>query len=166
MSETALSRLTADDDTFFLMIESASIDKQSHQRKACGSIGELQQLDETLGVALAFAESHPGTLILVTADHGQAAQLVAERTLFSDIPMPVYSPGHVARINTLEGEVMAVNYATNDFIIEEHTGVNVPLLSNAVGQGLVPAMVTQPEIFNIIKSHLLKQKQSDPINRI
>jgi alkaline phosphatase len=70
--------------------------------------------------------------------------------------MPVYSPGHVARINTLEGEVMAVNYATNDFIIEEHTGVNVPLLSNAVGQGLVPAMVTQPEIFNIIKSHLFK----------
>ena len=49
-----------------------------------------------------------------------------------------------------------VNYATNNFFSEEHTGVNVPLLSNAVGQGLVPAMVTQPEIFDIIKSHLLK----------
>jgi len=159
MSETALSRLAGEgtgDDTFFLMIESASIDKQSHQRKACGSIGELQQLDETLGVVLAFAETHPDTLILVTADHGQAAQLVAERTLFSDIPVPVYSPGHVARINTREGEVMAVNYATNDFVSEEHTGVNVPLLSNSVGRGLVPAMVTQPEIFDIIKSHLFK----------
>jgi alkaline phosphatase len=159
MTETALSRLTGGDsgaDSFFLMIESASIDKQSHLRKACGSIGELQQLDEALDLALEFAKLHPDTLVLVTADHGQAAQLVPERTLFIDIPVPVYSPGYLARINTVEGEIMGVNYATNNFLSEEHTGVNVPLLSNAVGQGLVPAMVTQPEIFDIIKSHLLK----------
>ncbi len=107
-------------------------------------------------MALEFAKLHPDTLVLVTADHGQAAQLVPERTLFIDIPVPVYSPGYLARINTVEGEIMGVNYATNNFLSEEHTGVNVPLLSNAVGQGLVPAMVTQPEIFDIIKSHLLK----------
>jgi len=157
MTQTALDRLTEEDErNFFLMVESASIDKQSHQRKACGSIGELKQLDESLAVAMKFAESHPDTLILVTADHGQAAQLVPERTLYSGIPVPVYTPGHVARINTSEGVIMAVNYATNDFVSEEHTGVNIPLLSNDVGQGSVPAMVTQPEIFNIIKSHLLK----------
>ncbi len=51
---------------------------------------------------------------------------------------------------------MGVNYATNKFLSEEHTGVNVPLLSNTVGKGLVPAMVSQHEIFDIIKSHLLK----------
>ena len=157
MTQTALDRLTEEDErNFFLMVESASIDKQSHQRKACGSIGELKQLDESLAVAMKFAESHPDTLILVTADHGQAAQLVPERTLYSGIPVPVYTPGHVARINTNEGVIMAVNYATNDFVSEEHTGVNIPLLSNDVGQGSVPAMVTQPEIFDIIKSHLLK----------
>ena len=157
MTQTALDRLTDEDERdFFLMVESASIDKQSHQRKACGSIGELKQLDESLAVAMKFAESHPDTLILVTADHGQAAQLVPERTLYSGIPVPVYTPGHVARINTNEGVIMAVNYATNDFVSEEHTGVNIPLLSNDVGQGSVPAMVTQPEIFDIIKSHLLK----------
>ena len=156
MTQTALDRLTEEDErNFFLMVESASIDKQSHQRKACGSIGELKQLDESLAVAMKFAESHPDTLILVTADHGQAAQLVPERTLYSGIPVPVYTPGHVARINTSEGVIMAVNYATNDFVSEEHTGVNIPLLSNDVGQGSVPAMVTQPEIFDIIKSHLL-----------
>jgi len=157
MTQTALDRLTEEDErNFFLMVESASIDKQSHQRKACGSIGELKQLDESLAVAMKFAESHPDTLILVTADHGQAAQLVSERTLYSGIPVPVYTPGHVARINTSEGVIMAVNYATNDFVSEEHTGVNIPLLSNDVGQGSVPAMVTQPEIFDIIKSHLFK----------
>ena len=123
MTQTALDRLTEEDErNFFLMVESASIDKQSHQRKACGSIGELKQLDESLAVAMKFAESHPDTLILVTADHGQAAQLVPERTLYSGIPVPVYTPGHVARINTSEGVIMAVNYATNDFVSEEHTG--------------------------------------------
>jgi alkaline phosphatase len=159
MTAVALSRLAgegAGDDTFFLMIESASIDKQAHERKACGSIGELEQLEESLDLVLAFADSHPDTLVLVTADHGQAAQLVPERTLYIDIPVPVYSPGYLVRIHTPEGSIMGVNYATNDFFSEEHTGVNVPLLSNAVGQGLVPAMVTQPEIFDIIKNHLLK----------
>ena len=136
MTAVALSRLAgegAGDDTFFLMIESASIDKQAHERKACGSIGELEQLEESLDLALAFADSHPDTLVLVTADHGQAAQLVPERTLYIDIPVPVYSPGYLIRIHTPEGSIMGVNYATNDFFSEEHTGVNVPLLSNAVG---------------------------------
>ena len=43
------------------MIESASIDKQAHERKPCGSIGELEQLEEALASALAFAETHPHT---------------------------------------------------------------------------------------------------------
>ena len=77
MTERALSRLSHDNSKgFFLMIESASIDKQSHERKACGSIGEVAQLNEALDSALAFAKSHPQTLIIVTADHGQAAQLI------------------------------------------------------------------------------------------
>ena len=157
MSEVALAELTNDAETpFFLMIESASIDKQAHERKACGSIGELQQLDEALAVALKFSETNPDTLILVTADHGHAAQILPERTIYDVLDVPIHSPGQVARITTPEGVVMTVNYATNNFVSEEHTGVNVPLLSNDVGQGIVPAMITQPEIFDIIKNHLLK----------
>jgi alkaline phosphatase len=155
MTEVALAHLASDDENgFFLMIESASIDKQSHARNACGSIGELEQLEEALQSALEFAEREPGTLILVTADHGQAAQLVPNGTIFEAFGVPVFTPGHLARIKTREGQVLAVNYATNDFKLEEHTGVNVPLFSNAVGHGLVPSMVTQPEIFEIMVEYL------------
>jgi alkaline phosphatase len=49
---------------------------------------------------------------------------------------------------------MTVNYATNNFVSEEHTGVNVPLLSNSNGVGRIPAMLTQPEIFTIVKDYL------------
>ena len=43
------------------MIESASIDKESHKRNPCGSIGEIEQLEESLALALSFAAQHPDT---------------------------------------------------------------------------------------------------------
>ena len=64
MSEAALHQLAFDNPHgFFLMIESASIDKQSHERNPCGSIGEIEQLEETLALAMNFADSHPDTAI-------------------------------------------------------------------------------------------------------
>ena len=49
---------------------------------------------------------------------------------------------------------MGVNYATNNFSYEEHTGVNVPLFANEQGVGRVPLMVTQPQIFEIARDYL------------
>jgi alkaline phosphatase len=155
MTEAALARLSRDNGRgFFLMVESASIDKQSHERKPCGSIGEVEQLDEALAGALAYAGSHPHTLVLVTADHSQAAQLVPEESLYSSFPIPIYSPGKTARIQTPEGGLMAVNYATNNFSHEEHTGANVPLFSNEEGRGRVPTYVRQPQLFAIMRDYL------------
>lgn len=155
MTAKALEVLSHDNDKgFFLMVESASIDKESHKRKPCGSIGELEQLLEVLELALDFAETNPNTLVLVTADHGQAAQLVPNVSLFAGVDLPSRSPGLVARIRTPEGSVMAVNYATNNLIAEEHTGVNVPLFANSEGAGLVAPMVTQPDIYHIMADYL------------
>ncbi|MDG2050406.1 MAG: alkaline phosphatase [Myxococcota bacterium] len=155
MTEAALQRLNVNNDRgFFLMIESASIDKQAHARNACGSIGELEQLDETLQSVLAFAQKNPNTLVLVTADHGHAAQIVPYNSLFEQFGAPVFSPGHLVRLTTPEGSGLAINYATNDFLMEEHTGAQVPLMANEAGQGQVPAMLTQPEIHAIIEEHL------------
>ena len=48
LATLALDTLEGGADGFFLMVESASIDKQSHGRNACGSIGEMEQLEEAL----------------------------------------------------------------------------------------------------------------------
>ncbi|MCE7999587.1 MAG: alkaline phosphatase [Rhodobiaceae bacterium] len=153
MTDRALEHLSQDNDNgFFLMIESASIDKQSHLRNACGSIGEVAQLEEALQSALSFAEQNPETLILVTADHGQAAQLVPTESLFDAFGLPIYTPGQVMRIRTPEGALMTVNYATNSFLSEEHTGVSVPVLTNATGP--FPTMLTQPGLFDVMTQHL------------
>ena len=155
MTDAALRHLSHENDRgFFLMIESASIDKQSHERKPCGSIGEVEQLEEALASAMAFADSHPNTLVVVTADHSQAAQLIPEESLFAAFPLPTFTPGKVARINTPEGSRMAVNYATTNFMMEEHTGAAVPVYSNSEGIGRIAPYIRQPEIFTITREYL------------
>lgn len=159
MTAVALQRLH-NERGFFLMVESASIDKQSHERKPCGSIGELQQLDEALAVVLDYAAKQPDTLVLVTADHGHAAQLIPETSLFSQYGAPIFSPGKIARIRTREGALLGVNYASNSFPYEEHTGTQVPLFANAAAAGRVPSMVTQPQIYEIMSDFLFGSSDS------
>lgn len=155
MSDVALRHLARDNETgFFLMIESASIDKQSHKRDPCGSIGEIQQLEETLSLALTFAKDHPNTAIIVTADHAQAAQILPEPSGNSEYPVPVYSPGLTARVHTPEGGTMRINYATNNSFSEEHTGANVPLFANDVAAPLLKPFMRQREVHDAM-SHFL-----------
>ncbi len=135
------------------MIESASIDKQSHVRRPCGHIGELAQLDEALRVSLDYAAEHPETLILVTADHSHAAQIVDETSTFASLNFA--SPGHFARLITPEGAIMGINYATNDSpIMEYHTGSQVPIFGSGPGIDLLPTFMSQTDIFEIAAGHL------------
>lgn len=155
MTDAALAHLAYRNERgFFLMIESASIDKQAHDRKPCGSIGEMAQLDEALASALAFAGAHPDTLVLVTSDHTHAAQLVPEESLFAAYGVATHSPGRLARIVTPDGGLMAINYATSESPWEEHTGAAVPLFSNAEGVGRIPASLQQPQIFQVMREYL------------
>ena len=123
-------------------------------RDPCGSIGEIAQLEQALGAALEHAESHPDTLIIVTADHAQAAQIVPEPTLYTGLPIPVFSPGKVARVETPEGSIMRVNYATNNIRSEEHTGANVPLFANAEGNQVLTTFMRQREIYLAMMQYL------------
>ncbi len=152
MARAALARLD-DGGSFVLMIESASIDKQSHLRRPCGQIGELKQLDDTVKMAVEYATAHPETLVIVTADHAQAAQLIPETSVLA--ALNAASPGHFARVRTPEGAVMGVNYATNDSSSQEdHSGADVPLLAFGPGAEAIPAQLRQRDIFGIMLKHL------------
>ena len=155
MTRYAVDHLSRDNDKgFFLTIESASIDKRAHERDPCGSIGEVAQLEAALGVVMEYAEDHPQTLIIVTADHAQAAQIVPDPTLYKSLPIPVFSPGKVARVVTPEGGVMRINYATNNISSEEHTGANVPLFANSEGTETLKPFMRQREIYHAMMRYL------------
>lgn len=159
MARAALDHL--DGRSFVLMVESASIDKQSHVRRPCGQIGEVKQLDETLALLLDYARAHPETLVLVTADHSQAAQLVPETSWLAGFNAA--SPGYFARVRTPEGAIMGINYATNDSgLQEDHTGADVPLFAYGAGAEAIPATVRQTDIFDIMLRHLKLEPPAAP----
>lgn len=66
------------DQPFIVMIEGASIDKQSHPNNAAGTIWDTIELDRAVGVARKWASSRPSndTLVVVTADHDQSMHIL------------------------------------------------------------------------------------------
>lgn len=81
MTQAALAVLSKNDSPFILMVEGASIDKQSHPNHAAGVVWDTIEFDKAVGVGRAFASrvSRPARfqpLVLVTADHDQSMQIV------------------------------------------------------------------------------------------
>lgn len=154
MTAFALNRLAAAPDGFVLMVESASIDKEAHEGRPCGQIGETRALDAAVQVAEAFQARHADTLILVASDHGHAAQIIPWPSLFASRPEPQYPPGKVARVRTLEGGVMTVSYGTNVAFQEEHTGTHVPVFAKGPGAAAVHGLIQQTDLFGIVRRAL------------
>ena len=81
MTDKAIELLSKNEKGFFLQVEGASIDKQDHAANPCGQIGgETVDLDEAVQRALEFAKKEGNTLVIVTADHAHASQIVAPDT--------------------------------------------------------------------------------------
>ena len=74
----ALSQGRFGDAPFILMVEGASIDKQSHPNNAAGTIWDTIEFDKAVGVARSWASKRPtkDTLIVVTADHDQSMSII------------------------------------------------------------------------------------------
>lgn len=69
MTEKALQVLNQNTKGFFLMVEAASVDKQAHNMDSERWILEAIELDRAVAKAVAFQQTNPDTLIVVTADH-------------------------------------------------------------------------------------------------
>lgn len=57
------------DNGFLLMVEGSLIDYAGHDNDAGRVISEVRDFDRAVGVAFDYADRHPGTLVIVTADH-------------------------------------------------------------------------------------------------
>lgn len=69
MTKRALEVVEQNSEGFFLMIEGSRIDNAAHSHSFEEMIGDLLVFDVAVGLALEYAHSHPGTLVVVTADH-------------------------------------------------------------------------------------------------
>lgn len=65
----ALEQLSLNDKGFFLMVEGSQIDWAGHENNVEYTLGEMQDFEKAIKVALDFAERDGNTLVVVTADH-------------------------------------------------------------------------------------------------
>ena len=65
----ALEKLSQNKKGFFIMIEGSQIDWGGHANNLEYITSEMIDFDKAVGQALKFADNHPGTLVIVTADH-------------------------------------------------------------------------------------------------
>jgi alkaline phosphatase len=134
---------------FFLQVEGASIDKQDHAANPCGQIGETVAFDRAVGVALSYAAHHPGTLVIVTADHAHTSQIIPPQTAED------HSPGLISTLITADGAQMVVNYATNlEGRSQEHTGTQLRVAAWGPGATGVMGLIDQTELFEVMRQQL------------
>jgi len=69
MTDKALEVLSNDKDGFVLMVEGGSIDKMAHLMDSERWIIDTIEFDRAIERCQKFAACHPGTLVIVTADH-------------------------------------------------------------------------------------------------
>lgn len=77
MTASALELLEGDEG-FFLMVEESYIDITEADLDMEGTIKEMQVFDKCIDYTLSWAEDHPGTLVIVTADHETGGVIVPE----------------------------------------------------------------------------------------
>jgi alkaline phosphatase len=144
-----LDRGTEGEAGFFLQVEGASIDKQSHAANPCSQIGELIAFDRAIRVGIDFAVRHPRTLLIVTGDHGQTGQIVPMPT---DTDHPI---GLISALQTKEGATMVLSYATNVYHRpQDHTGTQVRIGAMGPQAANVVGVIDQTDVFRILSRAL------------
>lgn len=116
----ALRILGQNENGFFLMIESSQIDWSCHGNDSTYLRAEMAETNNIVGKCFDYADSHPGTLVVITADH---------------------ETGGV----TLLGE-----NKTPDFSTGEHTGVFVPVYLYGTGADKINGIMENSSIRNKI----------------
>ncbi|RYB91435.1 alkaline phosphatase [Nocardioides glacieisoli] len=143
MTTTAIDVLD-NADGFFLQVEGASVDKAEHERDICGAIGELEDLDLAVQVALEHQSTHPGTLVIVTGDHAHSTQIVMDDRGGID----------TATVTTADGDPMTVAYSTTYREAGDskatHTGTQIRVAAIGPGSERVTGVIDQTELHAIM----------------
>lgn len=164
MTAKAIATLSKDGAPFILMVEGASIDKQSHSNEAAGTIWDVIELDRAVGVGRAFSRANPQrkTLVLVTGDHNQSLQILG--VVSTSVEGATETVHASEGFGGLNGEVWGFpdyeldpqsGYPRNDnlhrlavgFRTYEHTASPVPVSAEGPGASLFTGVFDQTDLF-------------------
>ena len=72
MTETALKKLSKNPQGFVLQVEGGKVDWAAHGNDTAGLLLDQLAFDDVIPLAIRFADENPGTLVIITTDHGNA----------------------------------------------------------------------------------------------
>ncbi len=122
MAAKALELLSEDPDGLFLLIEGAQVDHGHHEADLPWAVHELLAFDDAVAEVLAWAKTHPDTVVLIAPDH--------ETGGLSLLP----EPREGARAEALGRATAKAAGTPKDYFVhyatDWHTGVDVFLAGN------------------------------------
>ncbi len=110
---------------FFMMVEGSQIDGASHDSDGRSVLAEVREFDDAVGVAFDYADAHPGTLVVVLADHETGGLAVV--------------PGDVDFLKAESGVSLA-------FATTGHSGAMIPLFAYGTGAEKFTGVLENDEV--------------------
>lgn len=148
MTKAAISRLSKDEDGFFLMVEGSQIDWGGHSNDISSMMSEMTDFEQAFEAALDFAEADGDTLVLVTADHGTGGFSMGVDGENHWNPEPIRqmkrTPQFLAQKIVNEGTVVDLleEYIEWDFDVEEISAIQTAL-SNGNSSSSIRAILSK-----------------------
>ncbi len=133
MLRKSMDQLGSSKSGFFIMAEGAQIDYGGHANDLAYVVTETLDFDRAVGEALRFADVHPGTLVIVTADH------------------------ETGGLSLLDNDEQR-GYVRGDFSTNDHTNVLVPVMAYGPHSQIFGGFYKNTEIFRRILEAVSSRK--------
>ncbi|MFU1792982.1 alkaline phosphatase [Paenibacillus azoreducens] len=136
MTETAINKLSQNDQGFFLMVEASQIDWFGHDNDPVGIISETLAFDRAFKAAVDFAEKDGHTAVLSVSDHATGGLNMTNYDTAKDLMAVLNKAKHTSygiegKINEKNfKQVLAEEYGLNDLTKEETVAVRKGLKDN------------------------------------
>lgn len=108
-AKDALATISADGSTFFMMLEEAYIDKNSHNNKYPEMVSAVNRYNDAIAYVIEFVLMHPDTALIITADHETGGvrklndgRFIFTRTNHTNTDVPLFALGYGTEALTKE----------------------------------------------------------------
>ncbi|RKQ91560.1 alkaline phosphatase [Solirubrobacter pauli] len=145
MASKALSVLSRDRDGFFVLIEEEGIDEMAHENNAGLMIKAGAALDATVKVAVDFARSHPGTLIVVQGDHETGGLTIENPDTADESGEELSKEDGPFTVKGTQLQVFA------DWTTGQHTGADTPITASGPGSEAFDGVIDNTDVHDAIK---------------
>lgn len=150
MTHGAIMTLSQDPEGFFLMVEGGQIDWAAHANDAENVISDTLAFDDAVAVGLAFAQEHPQTLLIVTADHETGGMAVSLA--------PTGAEGEDGSFTMPDGTPFYVTWSTGG-----HTDTPVPVMAQGPASYLLDGEYENTHIYEAMIAALFNWRIDVPV---